>query len=557
MGATPTDPRQPARGRIGKYPRHHQRPQQGPQSVLIYPSKPHHPHALPDPPSFVTQGFTRGVCHAARRPPWYRSVIARNTHPPGEPANSPPAQRGPQAPHRRRRRSRTPKITLGLLTSLGLAYALQLALGTEQNPFLLVNLGANVPVLVQQGQLDRLVTAAWLHGGLLHLAMNGFALWSLGGVLEPLLGRSRFASVYFLSCIGGALGSTWAAQALLSVGSSTGIAGLLGALAVIQLRFRDRIPAQFQARRRFWITLVLINGAVILLVPNIDHAGHLGGLLTGALCTLLITLTHSPLSPAAPLRWAGPAVGSLCLLAATAGLGVSAKRYLTHPSEGRLAMVHVLQSQSPPDPLANNYYAWEIAIDPSATPLELQAAHQLAKQAVVQAPSQIEIQDTLATLLHRQKAHHQAVIVQQGVVQADPSRVFLSQLARFLTARQMELGTYKSSTSLPEVTLAVRTKPDGTTLLTGRLSEHVPPNGITVYALVHRSRELVQEELLGMVQLHIGKEPRLQFEEPTTKGWIKGNKLTVAWVETSREQDVAQRWSWSATRMDPEVNTYP
>jgi hypothetical protein len=87
---------------------------------------------------------------------------------------------------------------------------------------------------VADGEYYRLVTAAFLHGGLLHLALNMFALASLGPVLESALGRSRFLALYLLSALGGStLSFLLAAPNTVGVGASGAIFGLFGAFYVV------------------------------------------------------------------------------------------------------------------------------------------------------------------------------------------------------------------------------------------------------------------------------------------------------------------------------------
>lgn len=136
----------------------------------------------------------------------------------------------------------------------------------------------------------RFISAAFLHSQslVIHILMNMWFLWLLGQEMEPLLGRLRFAAVYLISAVGGGVGefvlanplnpSSWAGA---SVGASGAVFGLLGALMVLNRRLgRDNAGL---------ITLVLINGAIGFLPGlNIAWQAHLGGLVTGALCAVVI-----------------------------------------------------------------------------------------------------------------------------------------------------------------------------------------------------------------------------------------------------------------------------
>lgn len=129
---------------------------------------------------------------------------------------------------------------------------------------------------VAEGQWWRLITAGFLHFGVLHLAMNMVALWNLGQSLEPQLGRMRFIGLYFVSLLGGSAGALVFAPNGLTGGASGAIFGLLGALAVA-LRARG-IPLMKTS-----IGPVLVLNLVLTLgLSGISVGGHLGGLGTGA-----------------------------------------------------------------------------------------------------------------------------------------------------------------------------------------------------------------------------------------------------------------------------------
>ena len=177
----------------------------------------------------------------------------------------------------------TSRISLGLVAVnvavfvVGLVLGereLQLRFGNIAGPALLER-GADVAG-VATGEYYRLVTAAFLHGGPFHLAMNMFALATVGPTLESALGRTRFAALYALSALGGSvLGFLLAGQADLSVGASGAIFGLFGAYYVVVRRLGGETRS---------ITMLLaINLVITFAVPIIDWRAHLGGLATGAL----------------------------------------------------------------------------------------------------------------------------------------------------------------------------------------------------------------------------------------------------------------------------------
>lgn len=124
------------------------------------------------------------------------------------------------------------------------------------------------------GEWWRVVTAAFLHIGPLHLAMNMLALLVFGSELERGLGRSRFLGVYLVSLLGGAVAIQLFGDPRVPVaGASTAIYGLLGALGVLMIVRRQDL--------RGLLTLLAIN-VFISFLPGVSLLGHLGGLVAGA-----------------------------------------------------------------------------------------------------------------------------------------------------------------------------------------------------------------------------------------------------------------------------------
>src|SRR3712207_4141454 len=140
---------------------------------------------------------------------------------------------------------------------------------------------AQFPILVELGEDWRLLTAAFLHIGLLHLTINMFALLLFGSEMEHRLGRWRYLAVYLISALGGAVALQLFGEAGRPVaGASAAIYGLLGGLAVLMVARREDL--------RGLLTLLAIN-VVISFLPNVSLLGHLGGLVAGFLsCGLLV-----------------------------------------------------------------------------------------------------------------------------------------------------------------------------------------------------------------------------------------------------------------------------
>jgi rhomboid protease GluP len=160
---------------------------------------------------------------------------------------------------------------------------------------LLIQYGAFYGPAVQSGEWWRAFTAAFLHGGILHIGFNMFALWQVGSIVEQLFGSWRMGLVYFVSLIG----SGWAIYHFnyneVTIGASGAIFGLFGALAAAGLRLgrvgRDLV--------RGMLGIILINVIIGFMVPNISQAGHLGGLVAGFLMGLAVYRPPRPVVPIA------------------------------------------------------------------------------------------------------------------------------------------------------------------------------------------------------------------------------------------------------------------
>lgn len=179
------------------------------------------------------------------------------------------------------RSRQTPRVTFGLATLMALVFLIEIvtgALGTREG---LLALGANSAERVAQGEWFRLATATFLHGGIYHVAMNTLVLLGVGRLLEPLLGTARFLTVFLASALAGGAASALIAQHDVAVGASTGIAGLIGAYAIIAWRWPHQLPDP--PTRARWIGLATGFLLPALVFRNVDHAGHLGGLTAGCL----------------------------------------------------------------------------------------------------------------------------------------------------------------------------------------------------------------------------------------------------------------------------------
>jgi rhomboid protease GluP len=144
----------------------------------------------------------------------------------------------------------------------------------------LVQFGAKFsPLISQYGQWWRLVTAGFLHGGLMHIAMNSWVLFDLGAQVEEVFGPARLIVIYFCSTVFGFLASMFWSPMVPSVGASAGIMGLIGTMIALGMMHRSALGAAIRGVYVRYAIYVLLFG--LLPFFSIDNAAHVGGLAGG------------------------------------------------------------------------------------------------------------------------------------------------------------------------------------------------------------------------------------------------------------------------------------
>ncbi len=188
--------------------------------------------------------------------------------------------------------------------------------------------GASFGPATEDGQWWRLVTAMFVHFGLFHLAINMWALWDAGRLVERLYGGLRFAALYFSSGLAGNLLSLVVhGDHAVSGGASGAIFGLLGALLVCLWRERRAIhPHDFRWFFFGAAAFAAVSIALGMILTGIDNAAHLGGLASG---TLLGTALARPLSleSPSPRRERRLAAGAFLLVIAALAAAIPAPAY--------------------------------------------------------------------------------------------------------------------------------------------------------------------------------------------------------------------------------------
>jgi rhomboid protease GluP len=184
-------------------------------------------------------------------------------------------------------KSKKPIITYVLITINILVYILTAYLSrniVDSNINVLILLGAKVNSLIANGQYYRLVTAMFLHGGIVHVSLNMYALYSIGPLVENVYGKGKYIVIYFLSGILSSLASFMFSNSI-SIGASGAIFGLLGAALIFAIKMKNRIGRGFINNI---ITVIGINLVIGLSIPNIDNFAHLGGLLGGIVISYVV-----------------------------------------------------------------------------------------------------------------------------------------------------------------------------------------------------------------------------------------------------------------------------
>ncbi|MCY6959340.1 rhomboid family intramembrane serine protease [Clostridium brassicae] len=148
----------------------------------------------------------------------------------------------------------------------------------------LVFLGAKVNELISQGEYYRLFTAMFLHGGLMHLVLNMYALYALGPLVEKVYGKIKYLIIYFIA---GMISSVFSYlfSSGVSIGASGAIFGLLGASLIFGVKMRDKVG---KGMVRNIIYVIGINVFIGVAMPNIDNFGHMGGLIGGIIISFIL-----------------------------------------------------------------------------------------------------------------------------------------------------------------------------------------------------------------------------------------------------------------------------
>jgi membrane associated rhomboid family serine protease len=204
---------------------------------------------------------------------------------------------------------RSTGATMMILIALGIGYVWELVaaggpgslIGGPSTPAL-IDAGALVPFTgidpqggvtggLAGGEWWRLLTSIFLHAGLIHLALNAYALWIFGTIMEREIGRLPTLGVFLTTGVfAGAASYAFAPGFVVAVGASGAVFGLVGAFITYNYLRRHHVMAQ--ARLRAALSMLLINLVIGLSIPRIDWRAHLGGVVAGLLAGLAVDPTR-------------------------------------------------------------------------------------------------------------------------------------------------------------------------------------------------------------------------------------------------------------------------
>lgn len=171
-----------------------------------------------------------------------------------------------------------PRGNAAVITLTLLAINVLLFVGQQVNPQF-VNGNLALAPIIAAAEPWRMLTTAFLHGGILHLALNMYALWIIGSHLEQMLGRWRYITLYFLSAFGGSVavllltpfGQQWVWT---TVGASGAVFGLFAGIAIVL----KRVGGNYSQ-----ILIIIGINVVFSFTGNISWQAHLGGMAVGAM----------------------------------------------------------------------------------------------------------------------------------------------------------------------------------------------------------------------------------------------------------------------------------
>lgn len=179
-------------------------------------------------------------------------------------------------------KNKFPMITYWLIAVNVILYVIPILFGQYND---LINNYSVWGPAIREGRYYRLLTGIFLHGGILHLLFNCYALYVIGSQVENFLGRIKFAIIYLVAGISGALFSVIFGGNFASIGASGAIFGLMGALVYFGYHYRVYLGTVIKSQI---IPLIVLNLLLGFCMPGIDNFAHIGGLIGGTLMSIAL-----------------------------------------------------------------------------------------------------------------------------------------------------------------------------------------------------------------------------------------------------------------------------
>jgi rhomboid protease GluP len=184
-----------------------------------------------------------------------------------------------------------------------------------------INWGSNLTTLTLNGEWWRLLTCTFIHFGILHLAMNTYALYMAGVYLEPMLGKTKYITAYLCTGIlSSVLSLWWHTDGVNSAGASGAIFGLYGVFLALLLT--NLIPKQVRKGLLQSIGVFIVYNLAFGMKSGVDNAGHIGGLLSGLAIGFIYYLILSK-----KIKLSGTVIALLISVITVLGAGFFLKNY--------------------------------------------------------------------------------------------------------------------------------------------------------------------------------------------------------------------------------------
>jgi rhomboid protease GluP len=283
----------------------------------------------------------------------------------------------------------SPTVFIIVLCVIG--YLIEVVVGRSLSPSTeaVLKVGASNGGYVFAGQWWRLLTAMFLHGSVLHIASNMWALFNLGLLAEILYGRRNYIFLYLIAGLGGSVLSVLWHPQVVGVGASGAIFGVAGALLpALKFQKNPRIAMALRGALKSIFLFVVLNLMLGATLPIIDNAAHIGGLATG----LVVGFLLPSYTVEEERRRTGQAVtvfvAALAIL--TAGALYAKKRYVKNPLLMKAQLL--LRDGKPNDAVA--LFQRELKNDPDDERLLAQYASLLSQ--LKRQPEELAVLDKLA-----------------------------------------------------------------------------------------------------------------------------------------------------------------